>query len=150
MKLQKRKRIAALLLKTSQKNVVFDNDELNSIKESITKADIRKLIGSGTITIKAKNGPSRVRARKNKLQKVKGRRTGQGSRKGRATARSEKKREWINRIRKQRSLLRTLKENKKIDNDVYRELYRKAKGGFFRNIRHLKMYLNDLIKKQEK
>jgi len=57
--------------------------------------------------------------------------------------RSNSKKEWINRIRKQRELLQTLKARDKITPQTYRQIYRKAKGGVFRSVRHIKLYLNE-------
>jgi large subunit ribosomal protein L19e len=150
LKLQRR--LAAQILKCAPEKVLFNTDELTDVKESITKADIKGLIGLGVITIKNVKGSSRVRARKILVQKRKGLRKGHGSRKGTANARSKKKDEWICRIRKQRELLKSLKLRDKITNKIYNSLANKAKGGFFRSQRHLKIYLNEhnlLIKKNK-
>ncbi|MEM2139196.1 MAG: 50S ribosomal protein L19e, partial [Candidatus Woesearchaeota archaeon] len=96
-----------------------------------------------------KKGISKARIRKAKQQRQKGRRIGQGSRKGKATARSNPKRVWINKIRLQRSFLKDLKSKGKITQQVYKDLYLKSKGGFFRSLRHIKLYLTErkLVKK---
>ena len=49
----------------------------------------------------------------------------------------------MNKIRNLREFLKELKSKELIDNKNYRELYLKAKGGFFRNKRHLKTYVNE-------
>jgi large subunit ribosomal protein L19e len=142
MKLQKR--LAATVLGCSPKRVLFDETKLDEIKEAITKSDIRKLIGQGSIIELPKQGISRSRANKIKVQKTKGRQTGQGSRKGRVGARGDNsKREWINKTRLQRRFIRSLKQHNKIDHTLFRELYRKIKGGFFRNKRHISLYLEE-------
>jgi large subunit ribosomal protein L19e len=148
LKLQRR--LAAQILKCAPEKVGFDVDSLTDIKESITKADIKGLIGSGIVFVKHSNASSRGRARKKLLQKKKGLQKGHGSRKGTANARSKKKDEWICRIRKQRTLLKLLKSKELISTKIYRTLANKAKGGFFRSERHLKTYLNerDLISKK--
>ena len=64
-------------------------------------------------------------------------------RKGKKTARLARKTKWINTIRSQRKLLAELKDSGKIAHQTYRELYLKAKGGYFRNIRHIKLYLEE-------
>ncbi len=56
---------------------------------------------------------------------------------------SEQKREWINKIRLQRKFLKELKDKKIIIPSIYQELYLKAKGGFFRNKKHIKLYLEE-------
>ncbi|MGM5488232.1 MAG: 50S ribosomal protein L19e [Nanobdellota archaeon] len=143
MNLRNQKRLAAQLMKCSESNVVFDSSRLDEIKESITKIDLRNLIKSNVIWKAPTVGPSRVRARKVAEQKRKGRRKGQGSRKGRSTARLPRKEDWMNRIRKQRALLKELRQKGTLTAEEYRKLYNNAKGGFFRSLRHLKMYINE-------
>jgi len=146
------KRLAARILKCSKKKIWLDPEQADDIKEAITNIDVKSLIKKKTIKKKNTNYSSRVRARAIKIQKSKGRRKGQGSRKGKKKARSPKKRNWINHIRLQRSLLKELKENNKIENKTYRDLYLKSKGGFFRSKRHLKLYIEEhnLIKNENK
>ena len=150
MEYKVQKRLAGIIGKCSPKRAKLDQERLEEIKECITKADIRGLIKDGAITIQQKRGVSRVRANKIRIQKIKGKRRGQGTRKGTKNARSPRKRVWINKIRLQRSLLKHLRENETITKKVYGELYLKAKGGFFRNKNHLKLYIEEhnlMIKK---
>jgi len=149
MELKVQKRLAARLLKASKKRVKFDPERLSDIKEAITKTDIRALIGEKAIKKKQEKGVSRARARKIGKQKAKGLRRGEGSRKGKYTAINPKKKEWMAKIRAQRTLLAELKEKKLVSAENYKDLYRKAKGGFFRNRRHIKLYIkeNKMIKK---
>jgi large subunit ribosomal protein L19e len=137
------KKIASSVLKCSPKRIVLDSDELESIKEAITRSDVKSLISEGTISKKQKKGVSRARANVIKKQKAKGQRKGHGSRKGKATARTPKKETWMKKIRSQRELIKELKDSKLIDNKVYRNIYLKSKGGFFRSKRHIKLYLNE-------
>ena len=143
MKLKVQKRIAADIFKCSKKRVVFDNDRKSDIKEAITKADLRGLIQEKAIKKLPKRGVSRVRARKRHVQRTKGRQKGKGKRKGTAKARTPKKRVWINKIRLQRSFLQELKGKGLVTIKVFRELYMKAKGGFFRSRKHLKNYVEE-------
>lgn len=143
MKLDTQKRIAADLLKCSPKRVHFAEEALESIGESITKQDLRELIKEGVITRKPLRGQSRVRANKRLAQKRKGRRSGPGKRKGKKTARLPSKDAWAARIRAQRKQLKELKEAGDISNRAYRDLYRKAKGGFFRSRRHINLYIDE-------
>lgn len=143
MNLKNQKRIAADLLKTGTNRVWFDKDRLDKIKEAITKADIRALINDKAIQAKPVKGVSRGRARKNILQKRKGRKQGPGSRKGKKTSRLPRKRKWILLIRAQREFISSLKEKGMINNETYRDVYLKAKGGFFRSRRHIHLYLTD-------
>jgi large subunit ribosomal protein L19e len=144
------KRLAAKLLKCSPKRIVFDTSKATEIKESITKFDIRGLIKKKIITKKQIKGTSKVRARKTQIQKRKGRRKGLGSRKGKASARAKPKRVWINTVRAQRKFLKNLKSKGFITPADFRKLYAKSKGGFFRSVSHLKLFINEqgLIKKK--
>lgn len=139
-------------MKGSPKRVRFDETRLADIKEAITKYDIKALIEDGAITEIKKRGVSRGRARKRQAQRSKGRQRGQGSRKGKKTARLPRKLDWMNRIRLQREFLRELKEKDLVSNTIFRDLYLKAKGGFFRSKRHLKIYIteNKLVTKNVK
>ncbi len=143
------KRLASQILKCSPQRIFINPEKLTEIKEAITKFDVKRLINQGIITKKQKQGISRSRARKSQEQKKKGRRKGHGSRQGKKNARENQKRSWINHVRKQRQLLKTLRERKIINNDTYKILYYKSKGGFFRSVRHIKIYLkeNNLIQK---
>ena len=86
---------------------------------------------------------ARGRARHHKQQKRKGRRQGAAARKGTKFARMPAKRRWIAKIRSQRLFIKELKTKKIIDAVTFRELYNKAKGGFFRSVRHIKLYLEE-------
>lgn len=141
MKLQKR--LAARVLKCSPRRITFDPDKLAEIKEAITKHDIRALISKGVIVKQPARGTGKFHSRKAKAQKHKGRRKGHGSRKGTLGARSDAKATWIATIRAQRSLLKRLHQNDKISTSDYHALYAKAKGGFFRSTRHIKLYAKE-------
>lgn len=143
MNIKNQRRLAAQVMKCSPRRVTFDASRLGDIDESITKADIRTLLSEGAITVKPVQSISRGRARMLAAKKHKGQRSGHGSRKGKRTARLPRKEEWINRIRSQRRFLAYLRETKKIDNKSFRMLYLKAKGGFFRNVRHIKLYVDE-------
>ena len=95
--------------------------------------------------------PTIEELRKTRIQKSKGKRKGFGSRKGKKTARGlAPKRVWINKIRLQRDYIKSLRNSKIITSTAYHELYMKSKGGFFRSIRHLKLYTEErgLIKNE--
>jgi large subunit ribosomal protein L19e len=149
MRLTLQRRLAGELMKCSPRRVVFQQDSLEVIKESITKADIRALIGGGIITKKPEQGVSRGRARKIRTQKSKGLQKGHGSRKGTANARESQKTDWTNKVRLQRSFVKELRDKELITTSDYRMLYTKIKGGFFRNKRHIKLFIDErgLIKK---
>ncbi len=143
------KRLSAQILKCGVNRIRLDPDRLEDIKEAITKSDIRHLINNNIITKKRLLNTSKYWARKHHEQKNKGKQKGAGSRKGKKTARLEPKRSWINKIRLQRSYIKSLRDSKTINSSEYHELYMKSKGGFFRSLRHLKLYTQErgLIKK---
>ncbi|MCK4589272.1 MAG: 50S ribosomal protein L19e [Nanoarchaeota archaeon] len=152
MELKNQKRLAAEILKCSTKKIHFDPENLGDIQEAITRADIKSLINQGIISVKKKGYNSRVRARKILRQKRKGSRRGAGSRKGSKYARLGKKEAWMSKIRAQRELLKKLRDREMIEKKTYRDLYLKAKGGFFRNKRHIKLYMEEhkLLKDEKK
>jgi len=143
MRLTLQKRLSARVMSCSEKRVIFDPARLEDIKEAITKTDIRLLVGEGAIKEKPKKGVSRVRANKRRVQRRKGLRKGEGRRKGKATAREPKKKIWMNKIRAQRKFIRHLKDNQLIKPEIFKQLYTKSKGGFFRSINHIKLYINE-------
>jgi large subunit ribosomal protein L19e len=135
------KRLAAQVLKCSPKRVVFDNSRLSDIKEAITKADIRGLIRDRAIIAIPARGVSRHRARERQDKRISGQRRGPGKRKGKSTARLPHKDAWIAKIRNQRGFLQELKEKKMLESKDFRMLYLKAKSGFFRSRRHIKLFM---------
>jgi large subunit ribosomal protein L19e len=123
--------------------VRFEQEALDEVKEAITKSDIKSLIKRKAIVEIPAHGVSRVRARELRHQRSMGRRRGMGSRKGRASARTSPKEGWMAKARLQRSFVKMLKEKELITPEAFRELYLKIKGGFFRNKRHIKIYMEE-------
>lgn len=143
MNLSNQKAVSARLLKAGKSKVWFDKDHLTEIKEAITKKDLESLIKKKIIQERPSLGSSRVRARKRLTQRRKGRQQGPGSRKGSPETRLSGKQEWMNLVRGLRSFIKELKEKQLIDNKTYRNLYMKVKGRYFRNKRHVKLYLTE-------
>ena len=143
------RRLAAQIMKCGEHRVRFDPSSLEDIKEAITNSDIRHLINNGIITKRRLLNTSKYWARKHRRQKSKGKQKGTGSRKGKKTARLPPKRVWINKIRLQRNFIKSLRDNKTINSTEYHEIYMKSKGGFFRSLRHLKLYTQErgMVKK---
>jgi large subunit ribosomal protein L19e len=125
------------------KRIHFIPDRLPDIKEAITKEDIRSLISEGLIFKEQKKGVSRFQARHKAAQRRKGLQRGPGKRKGKKTAIVPKKQAWMAKVRVQRAFLAELKSKKLVDAIAYKNLYRKSKGGFFRNKRHIKVYIQE-------
>ena len=143
MKLTVQRRLAARLLDCGENRVRFEETRISDIKEAITASDLRALVKEGAVYAAPIRGVSRGRARKIRVQKIKGRRKGHGSRKGPATARTIRKVTWMNKIRAQRKVLSELREEGHIDTETFTAMYRKAKGGFFRSKRHLRLYIEE-------
>jgi large subunit ribosomal protein L19e len=135
--LANQRRLAALLLKCGEGRVWIDPASQEELADAVTRSDLRSAIKAGVIRRKAVQGTSRARARRHAAEVAKGRHSGAGSRKGTPQARVSRKGRWIRRIRAQRSLLKELRDGKKIPPAIYREFYRRSKGGMFRSRAHL-------------
>ena len=138
-----KKKIAAKVLKTSPEKVRFAEEALGEISKAITRSDIRGLIAVGKISRKRPNHQSRVRARENAAQKSKGRRKGKGTKKGRKFAVITRKEQWMTRVRLQRFFLKELRDKELLSSANYRMLYNRSKGGYFRNKRHIKLFITE-------
>ncbi|MCP1662996.1 MAG: 50S ribosomal protein L19e [Methanocalculus sp. MSAO_Arc1] len=132
------RRIAAAILKCGENRVWFDPEQITEIANAISRDDIRGLIEDGVITAHQKKGVSRGRARLRIAKRAYGHCKGHGRRKGAQGARTPSKRVWIKKIRAQRTVLREMRDSGAIERSVYRKMYRRAAGGQFRNVSHLK------------
>ncbi|MDD4983498.1 MAG: 50S ribosomal protein L19e [Candidatus ainarchaeum sp.] len=133
------------LLNVGKSKVWISPDATTEVKKAITKDDIKEMVNNGTVK-KVISGQSRGRARKLKAKKTAGRRRGPGTRKGVKTARTRPKEEWIKKVRAQRKYIREMKDKNEIDSTLYKDLYAKVRGGFFRSKGHIKLYV-DKVKK---
>lgn len=149
MKLRMQRRIAAQVLKCGVHRVWMDPARLGEVKEAITKRDVQSLIKDLAIQKRPMRAASGFRWRKRLAQRRKGRRPGPGSREGKRSARFPAKARWMQKVRVQRLFLKELKERGVIAPVLFRTLYLKIKGGFFRSKRHIKLYLeeHELVKK---
>jgi large subunit ribosomal protein L19e len=139
--LSNQRRMAAALLKVGEGRVWMDPASQDELADAVTRQDVRGAIKARVVRAKKVKGVSRVRARRFALERARGRHLGPGSRRGSPMARMSKKERWMRRIRAQRDLLRELRTSKKIPPKVYREFYRRAKGGMFRSRAHLLLNL---------
>jgi large subunit ribosomal protein L19e len=135
--LSNQRRMASEILKCGEGRVWIDPTSQEELADAVTRADIRTAVKAGVIRRLPIQGTSRVRARLHALEVDKGRHSGPGSRRGTPSSRVPRKERWIRKIRAQRKLLVELRTSKKIPVAVYREFYRKAKGGMFRSRAHL-------------
>lgn len=143
MNLETQKRMAADILGVGKSRVWLDPDRNTEISTAITRDDIRRLIQDGAIKAKPEKSVSRSRARKRQEQRKKGRQSGPGTRKGAKKGKKSEKREWIDKVRPLRRKLKEYREEGVIDSRLYRELYRKVKGGAFRSKAHLETHLKN-------
>ncbi|KXB05841.1 50S ribosomal protein L19 [candidate division MSBL1 archaeon SCGC-AAA382A20] len=141
MNLETQKRMAADILDVGENRVWIDPDRTAEVSTAITRQDVRGLIEDGAIRAKSKKSISRSKARQRQEQKKKGRQSGPGTRKGGKKGKKSRKEEWIGKVRPLRRKLREFRDEGKIDSSLYRDLYRKVKGGAFRSKAHLETYL---------
>ncbi|MEZ0318681.1 MAG: 50S ribosomal protein L19e [Pyrobaculum sp.] len=132
------KRLAAEVLGVGESRVKISPEAADRVQEVVTKDDVRALIDDGLIWAEPEKGVSRGRWRERHEKRKKGRRRGHGSRKGRRV-----EEQWKNKIRKLRRFLNVLKREGKLDPKTWRTLYHMAKGNYFRDLRHLKTYINE-------
>ncbi len=154
MNLGKQKKLVSRTLGISTKRIKFNTDSEDNrrnLKELISRETVKELVEDGTIKKLPTRGNSRTRANKIQTQKKKGRRVGQGSRKGTANARFKSKKKWMIKIRSLRKLLKSFKDEGRLDTKTSRDLYKKAGGNFFRNKKHLLLYIqqNNLLRKEK-
>lgn len=139
--LKNQRRMASQILDCGTDRVWLDPAKMDEIAQAITREDIRGLIAEGTIKAKKVKGVSRGRARLVAEKRKYGHRKGPGSRKGKKGARTNSKGLWMKKIRALRKNLKEMRANETIDKKTYCKFYRKAKGGEFRNVAHLKSHL---------
>lgn len=153
MNLGKQKKLASRALGVSPKRVKFNltSETRKDLKELISREGVKDLVAEKVITKLPKKGNSRTSANHILAQKKKGRRSGHGNRKGTANARFKSKDKWMIKIRALRAVLKTLKINNKLDTKTNRELYQKAKGNFFRNKRHMLLFMqqNSMLSEED-
>lgn len=141
MDMGSQKRIAARIMKCGVSRVKIKPSE--EVEEALTREDIRGLIQKGLVWKVQKKGTSKFASKKKLKQKKKGRMRGPGKRKGTKGARKNDKTKWIEKVRSLRSLLADLRAKGQITRRDYGLLYKRVKGGFFRNKKHLLFYLKE-------
>ncbi len=134
------KRLAADILGVGVSRVKISPEAIDRLDEVVTKDDVRALINEGLIWAEPEKGVSRGRWRVRHKKKKQGRRRGPGSREGRRTDEEEA---WKNKVRAMRRFLNTLKRQGRLEPAVWRQLYRMVKGNYFRDLGHLKTYINE-------
>jgi large subunit ribosomal protein L19e len=143
MNLTTQKRLAADILKVGVNRVWIDPEQVDEVSRAITRESVKQLIDNKVIRAKPQQGISSYRSKKIAQQKSKGKRKGPGSIKGAKKARTPKKKAWMTTIRALRRDLKSMRENREINNTTYRKLYKMAKGGAFRSKSYMKTYARD-------
>ncbi|WP_313691309.1 50S ribosomal protein L19e [Halorarum halobium] len=139
--LSAQRRLAADVLDVGKSRVWFNPEAQSELADSITREDIREQIQQGNIRAEDAKANSRGRARERDEKRAYGHRKGAGSRRGKAGGRQSEKTDWIARIRAQRARLKELRDDGPLDRSQYRELYDKASGGEFEDVRRLESYV---------
>ena len=141
MTLKFAKRVAAQMLNRGESSIRFRVDAIPEIEKAITREDIKKLIGNGSIlALKAKHNIS-MNAKIMRKKREEGRRRGVGRRKGSKGARGGMS--WEKKIRSQRMLLSELKKMKKLDSKQFMKFYMLVKGNSFANKASLLLHVKD-------
>ena len=127
MNLANKKKLAAKVLKVGKNRIYFVKDNLDEIKEAITRQDITDLHGAGAIQIKEVSGRKKVVKRKNR------RRVGKIKKKV-----NNRKKEYMIITRKLRSYIKFLLKTNSIDKKTYRETRKQIRARKFKSKRNLK------------
>ncbi len=138
-----KKKLAAKIFGVSYHKVRFAAGAQEEVQKAITRSDMRGLMAVGKVYVDPQNYHSRAGARANASQKRKGRQQGRGSKKGSKYSIVTRKDSWMTRVRLQRRFVSELREKGMLTVENYRHLRNKMKGGYFRNLRHLKLYLTE-------
>ncbi len=138
MNLKNKKELAKKVLGVGKNRIIFSPEGLSEIKEAITKQDIKTLAEEGIITIKP------VRGRKTIVK----RRTRRGPGKIRRTIKNRKQ-VYVKLTRKLRTHIKILRNEGKINRELYKNLRKKIKMRYFKDKAHLKDYLKNEIKTKE-
>ncbi len=123
------KRTASSILKRGVSSIRIKPDAVEDAQKAITREDVRGLIKGGKVyALKEKENISAY-SKVLKEKRSKGRRRGKGRKKGTRKARGIVT--YQKRVRAQRRILAALKDEKVIDNVMFKKFYALVKGGSF-------------------
>jgi large subunit ribosomal protein L19e len=131
------RRLASSIIGVGQKRVWMDPNEVNEIALANSRRAVSKLIKDSFIIKKKIRMHSRQRARLRQEEKRQGRHSGLGKRHGCAGARMPVKVLWMRRQRTLRRLLKKYREAKKIDKNLYHDLYLGCKASQYKSKKNL-------------
>lgn len=132
MQLAKKKILASKVLGVGKDRIIFKTENLNEIKEAITRQDIKDLHKAGAILVREVSGRKTIVKRKHR------RRTGKVKLKV-----NQSKREYVMLTRKLRKFSKHMLKTGKINKEQYRELRKKIKGKKFKSKRNLQENLTN-------
>lgn len=126
MDLKTKKRLAARVIGVGLGRILFDEAKIDEIKEALTRQDIRDLVKSGAIRIKAIGGRRTRKKRKTKRR---------GGKIKKRVGRRKKKYKIL--TRKLRKTAKALKKAGVISKERYSKLMKEIKAKTFKNRTHL-------------
>ncbi len=132
MNLGKKKELAARTLDVGKARIFFVKENLNEIKEAITKQDIRDLHKAGAI----------------KIKNIMGRKTNDGIKKRRSAGNvrlkvNTRKRDYIIITRKLRNYITELRNQGKINSEFYKELRKRIRNKEFKSKANMKAFVEE-------
>ena len=132
MKLDKKKVLAARVLKVGKGRIKLDDTRFAELKEAITKQDIRDLHSQGIIQIKEKKGRKKIVRRKTKKRAGKIKKTV-----------NKRKQEYVKITKKLRYYIKELKNQDRITKEDYEDLRKKIRARTFKSKSQLKGHLTE-------
>jgi large subunit ribosomal protein L19e len=136
MNLNKKRQLAIRTLGVGSDRIVFNTNNLNEIKEAITKQDIRDLVAAGAIIVRDAKGRRKVVAR--------ARRRGPGKVKKKV---KDSKGEYMALTRKFRAYIKELLKHEQITDEVYVKLRKEIRAKSFKNKHYIKERIAQLMQK---
>ncbi len=133
MQLAKKKALAAKVLKVGKSRIIFSNENLEEIKEAITRQDILDLNSAGIIKIREIKGRKKVKKRKHR----------RGIGKVKLKVKKDKQ-EYMTLTRKLRKVGKSLLRLGKIDKEKHSKIRRMLRARKFRSKRHLNESLEEI------
>ena len=131
MSIKLTKRVAAALLKRGVSSVRIKSTAVDDAKKALTREDVRTLMKDGNVYALAEKHNLSAYSKELGKKRTQGRKRGPGKRSGTLKARGGV--DYKKRIRAQRRVLGILKDEKAIDNIMFKKLYALVKGGTFPN-----------------